>query len=71
MTVGKSAACRTPSTCQTHKGKGAYESYAYKHSNDTQIEFRDFEHIPFCLLVQSITTLLNCYVKIFSSFMID
>lgn len=71
MSVGISAACSTPSTRQTHKGKGAYESYAYKHSNDTQIEFRYFEHILFCLLVQAITTLLSCYVKIFSSFMID
>jgi hypothetical protein len=64
------AASSTPSTRQAHKGKCTYESYAYEHSNDTQIEFRYFEHIPFYLLVLAITTLLSCYVKIFASFMI-
>ncbi|MDQ3838036.1 MAG: hypothetical protein M3297_02075 [Thermoproteota archaeon] len=64
------AACSTPSTRQTHKGKGTYESYSYNHSYDTEIEFRYFEHILFYLLVLAITTLLSCYVKIFATFMI-
>jgi hypothetical protein len=65
------AACCTPSTRQTHKGKRTYESYSYNHSNDTQIEFRYFEHILFYFLVLAITTLLSCHVRIFASFMID
>ena len=53
------------------QGKCTYEPYSYKHSNDTQIEFRYFEHILIYLLVLAISTLLSCYVKISTSFMID
>ena len=51
ITVLLLAACSTPSTRQAHKGKCTYESYAYEHSNDTQIEFRYLEHILIYLLV--------------------